>query len=203
MAIKNTILGTVPKSRGIYIEGDTTTKYYYDNILVYKNSAFRCITTNTNGITGAPATYNAIAHTLIPNTDWEFFVDNTGVLDISDRLNEQSAEIVKLDEYTALNNVDYIVEERENYRKWNSGILEQWGIDTVLSTDAQYSSITMPVAFTNTNYVVIGSIREQLNGYIFIIPDSNDSQVIRCRVTDSNNAVLTSKVSWIAKGFWK
>ena len=203
MAIKNTILGTVPKSRGIYIEGDTTTKYYYDNILVYKNSAFRCITTNTNGITGAPATYNAIAHTLIPNTGWEFFVDNTGVLDISDRLNEQGAEIVKLDEYTALNNVDYIVEERENYRKWNSGILEQWGIDTVLSTDAQYSSITMPVAFTNTNYVVIGSIREQLNGYIFIIPDSNDSQVIRCRVTDSNNAVLTSKVSWIAKGFWK
>ena len=203
MATKNIILGTVPKSRGRYTEGDTTTKWYYDNILEYKGSSFRCISEASTGITGAPATYNAVAHTLIPNTGWEFFVDNTGVLDISDRLNEQSAEIVKLDKYTALNNVDYIVEEGENYRKWNSGILEQWGIDTVLSTDSQYSSIIMPVAFTNTNYVVIGSIREQVNGYIFITPDSNDSQVFRCRVTDSNNAVLTSKVSWVAKGFWK
>ena len=203
MATKNIILGTVPKSRGRYTEGDTTTKWYYDNILEYKGSSFRCINETSTGITGAPATYNANTHTLVPNAGWEFFVDNTGVLDISDRLNGQSAETVKLDEYTALNNVDYIVEEGENYRKWNSGILEQWGIDTVLSTDSQYSSIIMPVAFTNTNYVVIGSIREQLNGYIFITPDSNDSQVFRFRVTDSNNAVLTSKVSWIAKGFWK
>lgn len=203
MATKNTILGTVPKSRGRYTEGDTATKWYYDNILEYKGSSFRCISEASTGITGAPATYNTNTHTLVPNAGWEFFVDNTGVLDISDRLNEQSAEIVKLDKYIALNNVDYIVEEGENYRKWNSGILEQWGIDTVLSTDSQYSSIIMPVAFTNTNYVVIGSIREQLNGYIFITPDSNDSQVFRCRVTDSNNTVLTSKVSWIAKGFWK
>ena len=41
MATKNTILGTVPKSRGRYQEGDTTTKWYYDNILEYKGSSFR------------------------------------------------------------------------------------------------------------------------------------------------------------------
>ena len=32
MATKNTILGTVPKSRGRYTEGDITTKWYYDNL---------------------------------------------------------------------------------------------------------------------------------------------------------------------------
>ena len=203
MATKNTILGTVPKSRGVYTEGDTTTRYYYDNILVYKNSAFRCITTNANGITGAPATYNAGAHTLIPKTGWEFFVDNTGVLDISDRLDEQGAEIAKLDEYMALNNIDYIVEEGDGYRKWNSGRLEQWGISTTSSTYSAYSSTRMPVAFTNTNYMVTGSIREQLNGFMFIMPDPTDPQVIRYKVTNSTGEALTSKVAWIAEGFWK
>ena len=203
MATKNTILGTVPKARGKYTDGDTTTRWYYDNILVYKNSAFRCITTNTNGITGAPAIYNAEAHTLIPKTDWEFFIDNTGVLDMSDRLNEQGAEIVKLDKYMALNNIDYIVEKGDGYRKWNSGRLEQWGIGTASNANSDYSSTRMPVAFTDTNYMVIGSIREQLNGFMFIMPDSTDPQVIRYKVTNPDGATLTSKVSWIAEGFWK
>ena len=203
MATKNTILGTVPKSRGIYTEEDITTRYYYDNILVYKNSTFRCITTNANGITGAPATYNAEEHTLIPKTGWEFFVDNTGVLGISDRLNEHNAEIVKLNEYMSLNNVDYIVEKGEGYRKWNSGILEQWGVDTASSQDSVYSSTRMPIAFTNTDYVITGSIREQLNGFIFIMPDPTDPQVIRYRVTNLDGTAITSKIAWIAKGFWK
>ena len=203
MATKNTILGTVPKSRGRYTEGDTTTKWYYDNILEYKGSSFRCISEASTGITGAPATYNASAHTLIPNTGWEFFVDNTGVLDMSDRLNEQEAEIDKLGKYMALNNVDYIVEEGDGYRKWNSGRLEQWGIDTASSSYSAYSSTRMPVAFTNTDYMVTGSIREQLNGFMFIMPDPTDPQVIRYKVTNSAGEVLTSKVAWIAEGFWK
>ena len=61
----------------------------------------------------------------------------------------------------------------------------------------------MPIAFTNTDYVITGSIREQLNGFIFIIPDPTDPQVIRYRVTDLDGTALTSKIAWIAKGFWK
>ena len=86
MATKNTILGTVPKSRGRYTEGDTTTKWYYDNILEYKGSSFRCISEASTGITGAPATYNSGTHTLVPNAGWEFFVDTTGALDVADRI---------------------------------------------------------------------------------------------------------------------
>ena len=96
MATKNTILGTVPKSRGRYTEGDTTTKWYYDNILEYKGSSFRCISKASTGITGAPATYNANTHTLVPNAGWEFFVDTTGALDAEERLTENEEKLSEL-----------------------------------------------------------------------------------------------------------
>ena len=97
MATKNTILGTVPKSRGRYTEGDTTTKWYYDNILEYKGSSFRCISEMSTGITGAPATYNSDTHTLVPNTGWEFFVDTTGALDVEERLAENEEKLSELE----------------------------------------------------------------------------------------------------------
>ena len=97
MATKNTILGTVPQSRGRYTEGDTTTKWYYDNILEYKGSSFRCISEESTGITGAPATYNSGTHTLVPNTGWEFFVDTTGALDVEERLAENEEKLSKLE----------------------------------------------------------------------------------------------------------
>ena len=97
MATKNIILGTVPKSRGRYTEGDTTTKWYYDNILEYKGSSFRCINGTSTGITGAPATYNANTHTLVPNAGWEFFVDTTGALDVEERLAENEEKLSELE----------------------------------------------------------------------------------------------------------
>ena len=97
MATKNTILGTVPKSRGRYTEGDTTTKWYYDNILEYKGSSFRCISKASTGITGAPATYNSSTHTLVPNTGWEFFVDTTGALDVGERFTENENKLSELE----------------------------------------------------------------------------------------------------------
>lgn len=100
MATKNTILGTVPKSRGRYTEGDTTTKWYYDNILEYKGSSFRCISEASTGITGAPATYNANTHTLVPNAGWEFFVDTTGALDVEERLTENKGKLSELESKT-------------------------------------------------------------------------------------------------------
>lgn len=97
MATKNTILGTVPKSRGRYTEGDTTTKWYYDNILEYKGSSFRCISETSTGITGAPATYNSDTHTLVPNAGWEFFVDTTGALDVEEKLTENKEKLSELE----------------------------------------------------------------------------------------------------------
>lgn len=100
MATKNTILGTVPKSRGRYQEGDTTTKWYYDNILEYKGSSFRCISKASTGITGAPAIYDANTHTLVPKSGWEFFVDTTGALDVEERLTENEKNIFELGKYS-------------------------------------------------------------------------------------------------------
>lgn len=97
MATKNTILGTVPKSRGRYTEGDITTKWYYDNILEYKGSSFRCISKASTGITGAPATYNSGTHTLVPKDGWEFFVDTTGALDVEERLTENEKKLSELE----------------------------------------------------------------------------------------------------------
>ena len=97
MATKNVILGTVPQSRGRYQEGDTTTKWYYNNILEYKGSSFRCISKASTGITGAPATYNSSTHTLVPNTGWEFFVDTTGALDVGERFTENENKLSELD----------------------------------------------------------------------------------------------------------
>ena len=53
--------------------------------------------------------------------------------------------------------VDYIIEEGASgngyYRKWNSGILEQWGtVTTSASTGNVAQGITFPVPFINTNY---------------------------------------------------
>ena len=53
--------------------------------------------------------------------------------------------------------VDYIVEQGSNaygtYRKWNSGVLEQWGQVTTSASNGNVSvSITFPVAFVDTNY---------------------------------------------------
>lgn len=109
MATKNTILGTVPKSRGRYTEGDTTTKWYYDNILEYKGSSFRCISEASTGITGAPATYNSNAHTLVPNTGWEFFVDTTGALDVEERLTENEDKLFELEK--EINSTDVVIPE--------------------------------------------------------------------------------------------
>ena len=81
--------------------------------------------------------------------------------------------------------------------------MEQWGIGTASSAYSDYSSTRMPVAFTDTNYMVTGSIREQLNGFMFIMPDPTDPQVIRYKVTNPAGAALTSKIAWIAEGFWK
>ena len=59
-----------------------------------------------------------------------------------------------------LPNTDYVVETGSNangnYRKWNSGVMEQWGQEA--SATASNHAITLPVPFaTNTPYLVVGT----------------------------------------------
>lgn len=114
----------------------------------------------------------------------------------------EKGDIVKLQE--DLNSRDYIIEEQvgsTGYRKWASGMLEQWGIATSVGAFSAYSSASMPVAFKDDTYCVVGSIREQMNGYMFIMP--YDKQIIKFRVTASNGATIDAKISWKAEGYWK
>ena len=151
MATKNTILGTVPKSRGRYTEGDTTTKWYYDNILEYKGSSFRCINETSTGITGAPATYNANTHTLVPNAGWEFFVDTTGALDVGERLTKNENKLSELEieviyDVTANNNGATFVSL--------SALLSSENLSTIIPTSVRHGGISIRFAQSSDNKYV-------------------------------------------------
>ena len=148
MATKNTILGTVPKSRGRYTKGDTTTKWYYDNILEYKGSSFRCISEASTGITGAPATYNANTHTLVPNAGWEFFVDNTGALDVGERLTENEEKLSELE-----TEVIYDVTANNNGATFVSlsALLSSENLSTIIPTSVRHGGMSIRFVQSSDN----------------------------------------------------
>ena len=166
MATKNTILGTVPKSRGRYTEGDTTTKWYYDNILEYKGSSFRCISKASTGITGAPAIYDANTHTLFPNAGWEFFVDTTGALDVEERLTENKNKLYELDEKT--NELNELLNGKLNYIE--RYILDRSG--NLVANDSASTSDKIMASNGDTLFFSFGTLPQK--SYI-ILYDSNDN----------------------------
>ena len=58
---------------------------------------------------------------------------------------------------------DYIIDYGNNYRKWKSGFIEQWGY----TSD---KNVTLPISFSNTNYTIIftyncDSVTKNLNSF--------------------------------------
>lgn len=94
--------------------------------------------------------------------------------------------------------VDYIVEEgaRGNgyYRKWNSGILEQWGQVTTSASSGNVSvNIAFPVAFVDTNY------------YLQAMPSRNfglGQSLAENYYTNGNRQATTTQttISWYKSG---
>lgn len=94
--------------------------------------------------------------------------------------------------------VDYIIEEGASgngyYRKWNSGILEQWGQVTTSASSGNVSvGITFPVAFVDTNY------------YLQAMPSRNfglGQSLAENYYVNGNRQATTTKttVSWYKSG---
>lgn len=174
MATKNIILGTVPKSRGRYTEGDTTTKWYYDNILEYKGSSFRCINETSTGITGAPATYNANTHTLVPNAGWEFFIDTTGALDVEERLTENEKNLSELE--------SEVIKSKINTTGYNF----------LTEVIPAYNNVNFPIVLEEGTKIVNNGVK------VLLSYDSTVSDYIT--LENGKNVVLKNQVGYIQTG---
>ncbi|MBR6355162.1 MAG: hypothetical protein IKS01_05205 [Paludibacteraceae bacterium] len=108
---------------------------------------------------------------------------------------------------------DYVVEQGENtygtYRKWNSGVLEQWGaISASASGGNVTSTIQFPTSFFDKSYSVELTPRRNF-GASMSISESNSAGNAE-RTTDttkvtwwkSGNAYAT-EISFHAIGKWK
>lgn len=93
--------------------------------------------------------------------------------------------------------VDYIIEEGANtygtYRKWNSGVLEQWGqITTSASNGTASSNIQFPVSFIDTSYITMLTPRRNF-GASMSVSESNTSG-------NSQRTPSTTMVTWWKSG---
>lgn len=93
--------------------------------------------------------------------------------------------------------VDYVVEEGANtygtYRKWNSGVLEQWGqITTSASSGTASSNIQFPISFIDTSYITMLTPRRNF-GASMSVSESNTSG-------NSQRTPSTTMVTWWKSG---
>ena len=93
---------------------------------------------------------------------------------------------------------DYVVEigsnANGNYRKWNSGVMEQWGAEA--SASASNHSVTFPVSFaSNTEYIVIGTNTSGVQGNFMTSNSSPSSFMVY--------VTASTRLFWFAIGRWK
>lgn len=92
-----------------------------------------------------------------------------------------------------VNTSDYVVEQGAGYRKWDSGVMEQWGAEA--SASSANHQVTLPVPFVSNNYIVLGT---------------NTSGTQSNFMTSNTSAsyfyvypVSSTRLFWIAIGRWK
>lgn len=109
--------------------------------------------------------------------------------------------------------VDYIVEQGSNtygtYRKWNSGILEQWGqVTTGASSGTVSSNIQFPTSFVDTSYIIMLTPRRNFGASMSVSESNNAGNSQRTTDTTyitwwkSGNAYAT-EIQFYVKGTWK
>ena len=92
---------------------------------------------------------------------------------------------------------DYVIEQGTNangsYRKWNSGTMEQWGLEASASASAH--NVSFPEAFISTAYVVVCSNTSGVQANF--MPSSTNAAYFTVYPTAS------VQLFWIAIGKWK
>lgn len=108
--------------------------------------------------------------------------------------------------------VDYVVEEGTNtygtYRKWNSGVLEQWGqVTTSASNGTVSSNIQFPTSFIDTSYITMLTPRRNFGASMSVSESNNAGNSQRTTNTTmitwwkSGNAYAT-EIQFYVKGRW-
>lgn len=110
---------------------------------------------------------------------------------------------------------DFVVEVGSNtygnYRKWNSGIVEQWGyLTTGASSGNVQTNINFPISFKDTNYTVLLAASNNMNANTILIAENSYGSANRNR-TVSNTTISVYKsgnayaqgFNWFAIGYWK
>ena len=115
-----------------------------------------------------------------------------------------------LNDVLPLTEVDYIVEQGSNtygtYRKWNSGVLEQWGHTTIGSNSA--GTWHYPISFISANDIEMVASCHYLSSGTYVAPTIavqpiyTDQAIVYARVSTST-VTSAHKVSCYAIGRWK
>ena len=103
-----------------------------------------------------------------------------------ERVNPPQAEIA-----------DVVVEQGANangsYRKWESGTMEQWGVEA--SASASNHSVNFPTSFKDAAYIVLGTNTSGTQSNFMTSNTSSSSFMVY--------VTASTKLYWIAIGKWK
>lgn len=92
---------------------------------------------------------------------------------------------------------DVVIEQGSNsygsYRKWESGTMEQWGMETSASTSNH--TVTFPVSFVSNNYVIVAANTSGTQT-TFMVSNTNASYFYAYPSS-------STRLFWIAIGKWK
>lgn len=110
-----------------------------------------------------------------------------------------------LNEVLPVSSVDYVIAQGSNYRKWNSGLAECWGLATVGSNSA--CTTYYPITFSTTSGMVLTASCEYLSAGTYVAPTiSVQKYTDRCNLyarcsTSTVQAGYT--IAWHVTGTWR
>lgn len=112
---------------------------------------------------------------------------------LNDMTAQEIEDFVNTIDAQGANLADYVVEQDTNYTKWNSGKLEQWGLEA--SASNANHTVNFPVSFASTAYVIIGTNTSGTQANFM----TSSTSVSSFTVYPS----ASTKLYWMAIGKWK
>lgn len=128
--------------------------------------------------------------------------DLSGILnELEDAIEDLSESLTELE--NEVGDLDVCIEESlvsgglGGYRKYNSGYMEQWGVNTLNGL----TTITLYSAFKDNNYHVFTEAREIGNFFHCAYAISNSQ--FNCRANSMNGTAANIQLAWRCYGRWK
>lgn len=115
--------------------------------------------------------------------------------ELTSRINRNAQNITN--NFNNLSGRDYIVAQGANYVRWNGGLQICWGFDGASLGDYQ-KIITLPMAYANTNYIVLGTPQTQGTDTWSFYASVESTTTFKWR-----NRSGALEMYWFAIGRWK